>query len=164
MNLSNQSNISKGLGGTPHRTLDSRCHQGTCLCLSLPISPLMSQSIEPHLLHQNMVTRPLGIILILLSRGCSLQNKGPNSMSLGHLMRNVLIHVKGSDTFLQTLKEINDTASTILKNKWWKALESKPLPSMVKWIQLNFWISWQTWTTTLSGMICLKRGESDSPR
>ena len=117
MNLNNQSNISKGLGGTPHRMLDSRCHQGTSICLSLPISPLMSQSIGPHLRYQSMVTRPLGIILILLSRGCSLQNKGPDPMSLGHLTRNVFIHVKGSDTFLQTLKEMKDTVITMPKNK-----------------------------------------------
>ena len=117
MNLKIRSYLSKGPGATLHRTLDSRHHQGTGLCLSLSISPLMSQSIGPHLLHQSMVTRPLGIILILLSRGCSLQNKDLDPMSLGHLMRNVLIHVKGSDTFLQTLKEIKDTAIIIPMNK-----------------------------------------------
>ena len=163
MNLSNQSCLSKGLGGTPHRMLDSRRHQGTGLCLSHLISPLTSQSIGPHL-HHSMDTHPRAITLILLSWGCSLQNKGLDPTSLGHLLRSVLTNVKGSDTVLHTLTDIIDIATTILKNKWWKALKSKPLPSMVRWIQPSFWIGWQTWTTTLSGMICLKRGELGSPK
>ena len=117
MNLRIRSYLSKGVGGTLHRTLDSRRHQGTGLCLSHPISPLTSPSIGPHLLHLSMDTHPRAIILILLSQGCSLQNKGLDPMSLGHHLRNVLIHVKRSDTFLQTLIEIKDTAITMPKNK-----------------------------------------------
>ena len=117
MNLSIQSYLSKGLGGTLHKTLDFRCHQGIGLCLSHPISPLTSQSIGPHLLHLSMVTHPLGIILINLSPGRSPQNIGLNPMSLGNHLRSVLISVKGSETFLQTLIEIKDTAITMPKNK-----------------------------------------------
>ena len=117
MNLSIQIYLSKGIGETPHKTLDSRHHQGTSLCLSYPISPLIFQSIGPHLLHLIMDTHPLGIILILLSPGCSLLNTGLDPMSLGNHLKSVRINAKGSETFLQTLIEIKDTDITTRRNK-----------------------------------------------
>ena len=117
MNLSIQSYLSKGIGGTSHRTLDSRHHQGTRLYLFRPLSPLTFQSIRPHLLHLNMDTHPLDIILILLSPGCSLQNIGLNPMSLGNHLKSVLINAKGSETFVQTLTEIKDTDITTRRSK-----------------------------------------------
>ena len=97
--------------------LDPRHHQGTSLCLFHLISPLIFQSIGPHLLHLSMDTHPLGIISILLSLGHSLQNTGLNPMSLGNHLRSVLINVIGSDTSLHIPTEIKDIKVTILSNK-----------------------------------------------
>ena len=117
MSLNTLNNLSKGLGGTLHRTLDSRRHQGTGRCPSPPISPLMLLSPGHTLLHMSMDTHPLGITPILLSPGRFPHNTGLDPMSLSNHLRSVLINVKGSKTFLQTLIEIKDTAITILMNK-----------------------------------------------
>ena len=164
MNLSIQSYLCKGMGGTLHRKLDLRHHQGTGLCHFHPISPLTFQSIGPHLLHLSMDTHALGIIPILLSLGHSLQNTCLDPMSLGNHLRSVLINAIGTDTSLHIPIEIKDIEITIRRNRCLKASKSKPLPSMINWTQPNFWIGWQIWTITLSGMIYLKRDESGSLR
>jgi len=124
----------------------------THLLTNLNSGPLLILSKDTH---------PLGIGPIPLSQGLIFQHIGLAHMSLGHTIRSVHIHMLGSDLYIQPLREIMDIETLIPMTASLKASRLKRQTLMVNWTQPNFLIGWQTWTTILSGMICLMSEESD---
>ena len=79
--------------------------------------PYVAERRMPPPLRLNMDTHPLGITPILMSPGRSLQDIGPNLVSLGdHQLRSILTHIQGSDIILLTPTGIRDIGPTTRKN------------------------------------------------